>query len=236
MKQIQRANERDGQRELPAIHPLRGYESLIDLLRLCGRNFYERGWSLATSSNYSVVLQNRPVELIITASGCDKGQLGRDDFVHIGADGLPTIDGQPKSSAETMLHVMLAEQDGVGAILHTHSVWGTLLSDYFCDAGGFELFGYEMLKGLSGVTSHLHRQWVQIFENSQNVPRLAQVVKNGLSHKDSSSNRDPLPHGFLIRNHGLYAWGRDIAEARRHVEVFEFLFECVGRKLAWTCT
>ena len=44
----------------------------------------------------------------------------------------------------------------------------------------------------------------------------------------------PAAHGFLIRRHGLYTWGRDLAEARRQVETLEFLFEVMGRKRGMT--
>ena len=116
---------------LPAKHPLAGHENHIDQLRECGQLFHSRGWSVGTSSNYSVVLRSDPVELIVTASGKDKGRLLREDFVHVGPEGKPIEPDQPKSSAETMLHVVLATEPEVGSILHTHSIWGTLLSDYF---------------------------------------------------------------------------------------------------------
>ncbi|MGB1927777.1 MAG: class II aldolase/adducin family protein, partial [Mariniblastus sp.] len=116
---------------MPESSPLANHEVLLDQLIECGQLFHSRGWSVGTSSNYSAVLSNDPVELIVTASGKDKGRLGRLDFVHIGADGNPIEPDQPKSSAETMLHVVLAEQNDIGCILHTHSVWGTLLSDHF---------------------------------------------------------------------------------------------------------
>lgn len=211
---------------LPAEHPCAGYEAEIDQLRECGQFFHQRGWSVGTSSNYSVVLNNDPLDLIVTASGKDKGRLQREDFVRLGSDGRPLVTGQPKSSAETMLHVVLAEAGDVGCILHTHSIWGTLLSDYFFPGSGFEIEGYEMLKGLEGITTHERRLWVPIFENTQDIPSLAEQVKAKLS--DVSS---PLEHGFLIRNHGLYTWAKDVFSARRHIEVFEFLFECVARKL-----
>jgi methylthioribulose-1-phosphate dehydratase len=188
--------------------------------------FHARGWSLGTSSNYSVVLTREPLELLITASGKDKGRLGRGDFVRVGSDGRPVSDGQPKSSAETLLHVVAAEQAGVGAILHTHSVWGTVLSDYFRQAGGFAIEGYEMLKGLEGIPTHEHSEWVPIFENSQDIPVLAGEVRE----RFHASER-PLTHGYLIHQHGLYTWGRDVSEARRHVEIYEFLFECVARRM-----
>ncbi|MCA9268144.1 MAG: methylthioribulose 1-phosphate dehydratase [Planctomycetales bacterium] len=211
-----------------ATSPLVGLEGPIDALRECGAMLWQRGWSVGTSSNYSVVLSHDPLELLVTASGMDKGRLGRGDFVRVGADGRPTVDGQPKSSAETMLHVVLAQQPGVGAVLHTHSVWATLLGDYFGDDGGMEIAGYEMLKGLDGVRTHEHCEWVPIFENTQDIATLAREMQSRLFAEGS-----PAVHGFLIRKHGLYTWGADLEAARRHIEVFEFLFECVARKLQW---
>jgi methylthioribulose-1-phosphate dehydratase len=167
--------------------------------------------------------------LLITASGKDKGRLTREDFVRVGSDGLPVAANQPKSSAETLLHVVAAEQPNVGAVLHTHSVWSTLLSDLYFDEGGFEIEGYEMLKGLNGVATHEYSAWVEIFENTQDIPNLAEQVRERLNN----SGR-PLKHGYLIRRHGLYTWGRDLSEARRHIEIFEFLFECIGRRLMLT--
>lgn len=197
----------------------------IDGLREIGREFHARGWSVGTSSNYSVVISREPMELIVTASGKDKGNLTPGDFVRVDAMGKPTFDGQPKSSAETLLHTALAHQADVGAILHTHSVWGTLLSQLFQTEGGFEISDYEMLKGLDGVKTHEHTEWVEVFDNTQDISALAGQVATQL--------RDPnrrWRHGFLIRQHGLYTWGRDLFEARRHVEIFEFLFECLVRK------
>ena len=197
----------------------------IDSLREVGAMLWQRGWSVGTSSNYSLVINREPLELLLTASGKDKGRLTRGDFVRVGANGKPTVEGQPKSSAETLLHVVAAQQPGVGAVLHTHSVWSTVLSDYFFSEGRIELSGYEMLKGLEGIATHETTVWVEIFDNTQNIPALAAQVRERMN--DAA---DPLQYGYLIRRHGLYTWGRDLNEARRHVEVFEFLFECLGRR------
>jgi methylthioribulose-1-phosphate dehydratase len=198
----------------------------VDGLREIGREFHGRGWSVGTSSNYSVVLSRQPLELLVTASGKDKGQLDREDFVRVDARGEPTRDGQPKSSAETLLHTVLAEElPEVGAILHTHSVWSTLLSQLHYQAGGFAVEDFEMLKGLQGVTTHEHREWVEIFDNTQDIPSLAAQVREQLQ-----TPQRRWQHGFLIRQHGLYTWGRDLFEARRHIEIFEFLFECLVRQ------
>jgi methylthioribulose-1-phosphate dehydratase len=190
-------------------------------LATIGHEFHRRGWALGTSGNYSVVLQSSPVRLLITSSGLDKSALAETDFLQIDADGR-VLRGEGKPSAETFLHLAVARARNVGCVLHTHSVWGTLLSERYGRENGLAVSGYEMLKGLEGVTTHEHREWIPILENSQDIPALAGRVSEILDQvKDA--------HGFLLSGHGLYTWGVDMAQARRHVEIFEFLFEVVGR-------
>ena len=207
---------------------LTGFESQLDALCETGQVLWQRGWSVGTSSNYSIVSSRDPLELIVTASGKDKGRLTRADFVKIAADGVPVADGQPKSSAETLLHVETAQLPDVGAVLHTHSVWSTLLSDLYFSQGGIEIEGYEMLKGLAGISTHECAIWVEIFDNTQDIAALAETLRGRFA------DSEPLRFGFLIRKHGLYTWGKDLTEARRHIEIFEFLFECVARRLVLT--
>ncbi|HEX6465148.1 MAG TPA: class II aldolase/adducin family protein, partial [Vicinamibacterales bacterium] len=105
----------------------------------------------------------------------------------------------------------------------THSVWSTVLSGRHGDSGGLEIAGYEMLKGLDGIATHEHREWLPILENDQEMTRLASQVRTVLA-------AHPACHGFLLRRHGLYTWGRTPAEAVRHVEILEFLLESLGRE------
>ncbi len=209
----------------PSGNPLAGLESPIEQIREIGRHFYSRGWSTGTSSNFSVVTSRDPPRILITASGMDKGNLGKRDFVLVGDDARPLGDNQPRASAETWLHVVAARQPEIGAVLHTHSVWATLLSDLTADEGGFWIEGYEMLKGLAGIATHEHRQWIPVYENTQDIRSLAERI----GPQFRSPDRPPF-HGFLMRRHGLYTWGVDLAAARRHVEILEFLFECVVRQ------
>jgi len=207
-----------------------------DALRAVGREFHGRSWSLGTSSNYSVVLSREPVELLITASGKDKSALGRDDFVRVDASGELVGGGAGrKSSAETLLHCLIAELvpalggPPVGAVLHTHSVWSTILSRADVGRGAVRIEGFEMLKGLDGIGTHDTCEEVPIFANSQDMVELSDRIRTRFSAADWSDPRRPPVHGFLLSSHGLYTWGRDLAEARRHVEIHEFLFEAVAR-------
>ncbi len=205
------------------------YAQQIEHLRAVGKNFWERSWSLGTSSNYSVVVQRDPLTLLVTASGKDKGRLQPGDFVLVDERGQPTCSGQPKSSAETMLHCVAAAQPNVGAVLHTHSVWSTVLSERFVAQGGILLEGFEMLKGLRGVTTHEHQEWLKIFENTQDIPVLAQRVSAAMTDAQR-----PITHGYIIRRHGIYTWGQDLDEAVRQIEIIEFLLECLGRQISMT--
>lgn len=202
----------------------------VDRLRAIGREFHGRGWSLGTSSNYSVVASRDPLELLITVSGKDKSALGRDDFVRVDAAGSPIDGSGKKSSAETLLHCLLAEMiPSVGAVLHTHSVWSTILSGDALSRGSLRIEGYEMLKGLDGIGTHDTFEEVPIFANSQDMHELSRRIRTRFEAADWSNPQRPPFHGFLLSRHGLYTWGRDLAEARRHVEIHEFLFECVAR-------
>jgi methylthioribulose-1-phosphate dehydratase len=208
----------------------------IDALRAIGREFHGRSWSLGTSSNYSVVLAQDPLELLITASGKDKSALGRDDFVRVDAAGR-LLDGGAgrKSSAETLLHCLIADLVPglgglpVGAILHTHSVWSTILSRADLARGSLRIEGFEMLKGLEGIGTHDTCEEVPIFANSQDMVELSSRIRERFAQADWSDPRRPPLHGLLLSGHGLYTWGRDLAEARRHIEIHEFLFEVVAR-------
>jgi len=186
-----------------------------------GRTFYGRGWALGTGGNFSAVVTREPFRLAITSTGIDKGELTPDQIVQIDSDGT-TVENSRQPSEEASLHIAIVRLCGAEAVLHTHSVWGTLLSDVSASQGGVSIEGYEMLKGLQGVRTHKHREWVPIIENSQDMAALASSVRQTFA-------LHPKLHGFLLRRHGLYTWGQSLGEAKRNVEILEFLLEIKGR-------
>lgn len=200
--------------------PMSPMQELTD----AGHEFYRRGWTLGTSGNFSILLARRPLRICVTAGGIDKGTLDETNFLELDDD-AEILQGFGKPSAETLVHLTIYRfMPRARSILHTHSVWGTILSDVLFENGAIEIEGYEMLKGLSGVETHLHKEVVPIVENSQDRVALAHVIENVI--RDAHGL-----HGIYIRRHGLYTWGETVAEARQHVEIFEFLFEVLGRQL-----
>jgi methylthioribulose-1-phosphate dehydratase len=194
---------------------------LASSLAEAARGFYQRGWALGTSGNFSAVAGSEPLRLIITSSGVDKGRLTTGQFVQVDGDGA-VVAGEGRPSDETKLHLAIIRHRQAMAVLHTHSVWSTSLSALLVNESGIEISGFEMLKGLAGVRTHEHREWLPILDNSQNMDELARELEALLRQR-------PNAHGFLLRGHGLYTWGTSVDEARRHVEIFEFLLEVIGR-------
>jgi len=199
------------------------YSAAARRLADLGRRFYARGWMLGTSGNLSAVVARDPLKLAITRSSVPKGALTPADVLEVNADGAATRRGPGRPSAETQLHCVIARDRGAGAVLHTHSVWSTILSERHANDGGLTIAGYEMLKGLAGVTSHEQREFVPILDNDQDMTRLGRRVSAVLDEHHGA-------HALLLRRHGLYTWGETLDDAERHVEIVEFLLEVIGRE------
>src|SRR5690554_3970186 len=180
------------------------------------RELSARGWTPATSSNFSMRLDES--HAAITVSGRDKGRLGEDDIMVVDLSGNPVAtDHRP--SAETLLHTQLyARFPDIGCVLHTHSLNQTVASRLYAGPGQLRLEGYELLTAFNRNTTHEAAVDLPVLPNSQHMHTLAAQL-------DALLDNQPM-WGYLIDGHGLYAWGRDMDEARRHLEAFEFLIAC----------
>ncbi len=180
------------------------------------RELSANGWTPATSSNFSRRLDDR--HAAITVSGRDKGRLTEADIMVVDFDGN-AVDSDEQPSAETQLHTQLYRRlPEIGCVLHTHSRVQTVASRLYAGAGHVHLEGYELLKAFSGNTTHETEVDVPVLPNTQDMPTLAAQV-------DALLDTQCL-WGYLIDGHGLYTWGCDMAEARRHLEALEFLLGC----------
>jgi methylthioribulose-1-phosphate dehydratase len=192
-------------------------EQLVQTARWASR----MGWAPATSTNYSVRLPDdaAPAYCAITSSGVDKSTIEVEHILAVDQHGSPIDADGLTPSAETPLHLLLYRTMGAGAVLHTHSLPAALLSQLARDEERVLLSGWELLKGLSGIDTHDVEISLPVFPNSQDMQALSTRVEQALSKKRSC-------YGFLLAGHGLYAWGKDVPEAKRHLEVFEYLLQC----------
>ena len=235
---------------------------------------HQRGWCDGTGGNFSCVLMGKPLQLLMAPSGVDKGRVQPQELIVVDGEGQVRL-GSGRASAETLLHLAIVKETGAGAVLHTHSQAGTLLSQWcwewaarsplaarttnaaeefqeeredgvqnlqtrmgsrspqaeaedFEVAGGeegvayLELRNLEMLKGIAGISTHRSEVRIPVLANDQDLARLSLRAAPHLGR---------APAGLLIAGHGLYAWGQELSEARRHLEILEFLLEQRWRQL-----
>jgi methylthioribulose-1-phosphate dehydratase len=181
------------------------------------RAYHAKGWSPATSTNYSFRLESNPSVIYISKSGIDKSLFHANDFMEVDFDGnaLPTFEGI-RPSAETLIHCQLYSLfPEMFCIVHSHSVFSVLQS--MKEDQYIQLAGYEVLKGFEGIKTHDTSVRIPIFDNTQDMPAFARILK-------LEKSRLTVP-SFVMRQHGTYAWGRTLFEAKRHLETAEYLFE-----------
>lgn len=190
------------------------FNELAQQLVDAGRTLYDWGMVPATSGNFSARINLN--EIAITISGKHKGRMTAADIMRVDSAGL-SLDGN-KPSAETGLHVQVYQRyPEANAILHAHSINSILMSQTATNE--VVLKGYELLKAFPGITTHESQVSIPVFENDQDIPRLAQQVDNHIKNPDS------VP-AYLIRGHGFYTWGNSIDDALKYTEALEFLFKC----------
>lgn len=185
------------------------------------RNYHFKGWSPATSTNYSF-LDDKGM-IWVSRSGVDKSQFTAHDFITVNNNGIAIGEFEGiKPSAETLIHCVLYELfPDTKVILHSHSVFPVLMSSLFEEDVKFE--GFEVQKGFAGETTHENEVRIPIFDNSQDMLDFSQTLKN---------NKEKIKyHSFIMRKHGTYAWGTSLFEAKRHLETLEYLSEVTYREL-----
>jgi methylthioribulose-1-phosphate dehydratase len=185
-------------------------------------DFSRRGWFPGTSGNLStrVSAQDEPLLLVVSASSRDKASMTAADFLLVDGSLRPVEPGSVRPSSETVVHARIYEATGCGCVLHVHTVWNNLIAEWFSSEGEVALRDLEMLKGLD-IWEEAAEIRVPIVENLFHLPALADALVARITDR-----RVP---GVLIRHHGLYAWGENPFEAKRHVEAFEFMWEYLCR-------
>ncbi|WP_456384272.1 methylthioribulose 1-phosphate dehydratase [Persephonella sp.] len=190
-------------------------QKAVNILNDIKVKLYNRGWFPATSGNLSYKLHDDPLYFAITSSGKDKGTVTHEDVIFVDKDAKPIEKTRLKPSAETKIHSQIYQKTDAGCIIHVHTVNNNFVSQLFFEEGGVPLKDMEMIKALDIWKEDAFIR-VPIIENYFDLDRLAEEAGKAIN---------PDVPGLLIRNHGIYAWGRNEFEAKRHVEAFEFMFE-----------
>lgn len=200
----------------PALTEPDAIQAAISLARWCGA----KGWVPATAGNFSARIDL--ARAACTATGGDKGAVTEQGIIVL--DIAETLDGpgHPRMSAEGPLHLQLYRDDPtIGAVAHAHPVSAVVLSRRHLNAGKIVIEGWEMQKAIRGVTTHEGSIELPIFANDQDTRAL------GLRVSSARASWNGPVFGYLIAGHGIYAWGKDAAEARRHIEAYAHLLDLI---------
>jgi methylthioribulose-1-phosphate dehydratase len=195
----------------------------FDQLKQVKTIFADKGWFPATSGNLSIRLgeavKSDAFNFAITSSGKDKSVHTPEDYLLVNEKGQPTEETALKPSAETLIHCEIYRLTGCGAIFHVHTVFNNIISELFWEQQSIPVQGVELIKAFN-IWEDEAKIEVPILPNYTDIPKIAELVENRLNLK--------VP-GIMLRKHGIYAWGANAFEAKRHLEAFEFLFEYVYR-------
>jgi methylthioribulose-1-phosphate dehydratase len=202
---------------LPSTISASRFNDCADAIADTAKELSTLGWTPATSSNFSMRVDND--HAAITISGRHKGRLGRDDIMLIDLQGH-AVGTDARPSAETALHTQIYRRwADIGAVLHTHSRTQSVASRYYAESGAIKLQGWELQKAITGFNTHDSVLEIPVFPNTQHMPELE-------AHVDAWLDQGKPLHAYLIDGHGIYTWGRTMAETHRHLEALEFLLGC----------
>ncbi len=192
--------------------------------------FAARGWMPGTAGNLSVTLTRDPLRIAVTASGLDKGELTATDIVLVdergdgvtdaaGTDLTRTLGLATRPSAEAGLHARIAAVTGAGAGIHVHALAAVRAGHRW--PAGVELRDLEMLKGI-GHSAHGERVVIPVVQNHQDMRVLGDDFERVYRRPADSTAEVPA---LIVADHGIYAWGADLRQARWHLELTEALLQ-----------
>lgn len=198
-----------------------GYEPMWEELAEVKELFAKRDWFPGTSGNLSLKVNDDPLSFLVTASGKDKSKITAEDFLLVDDNSKPCYPTHLKPSAETLIHAEIYKKMEAGAVFHVHTIHNNLVSDLYLEQKELEIKNIELIKAFN-IWEEGATITVPIIPNYANIPTLTEEISKVLDER--------VP-GVLIHNHGIYVWGKNGFEAKKHLEAFEFLFEYMYKRL-----
>ena len=204
-------------------------QKAVSILNDIKVKLYKKGWFPATSGNLSYKLHDDPLYFAITSSGKDKGTVSHEDVIFVDKDAKPIEKTRLKPSAETKIHSQIYQKTDAGMVIHIHTTNNNFISEVYFQYGYVPIKNLEMIKALDIWRENVLIK-IPIVENWFDLEKLAEECRKSI---------DVNIPGILIRNHGIYTWGKNEFEAKRHIEAFEFMFSYMKdlilfkRELLW---
>ena len=192
---------------------------LVELLGV----FYDKGWVSGTGGGICGPADGGG--LLLAPTGVHKERIKVDEFFTIDPrDGsvLASPDDPTLRPSEcNAIFSMTARERGAQSVVHSHALSAVLLGDLAGDADHVAIRDLEMLKGIRGLTN----RDTHLLPVIRNTPREAELTEQLARVLGDPRFTDAF--AVVVADHGAYIWGDDVWEAKRHTEVYHFLFEAV---------
>jgi methylthioribulose-1-phosphate dehydratase len=197
------------------------YEEMKKLASLI-RVMNTLGHSPATSGNYSLRSKTSLDIALVSESGIDKSNFIEENFIPVYYQSRKMhpdyLKLNRKCSDETDIHLSIYQITNANCVLHGHHLDALLFADLFAGLPYATIEGLELLKGFKGITTHDTKINIPCFDNTQDIAYLAEQIKPAILEQKNN-------YGLLLRGHGIYVWGDSVEEAKRHLEVFQYIFK-----------
>ncbi len=192
-------------------------ELLCEMLRL----FYAKDWVSGTGGG--ICGRQADQTLLVAPTGVHKERVRPQDLFVLDSQGdivqSPKDQGL-KPSECSPIFAAIVRHAGAGSVVHSHALSCVLAADAAV-GDALEIQSLEMLKGIRGLSNQdVHA--VPIISNTSHERDLTGAVEAALADE-----RFARSAAILVRDHGAYIWGDDVWEAKRHTEVYHFLFQAV---------
>ena len=194
-------------------------ELLVDLLR----QFHGRGWVSGTGGG--ICGPSDDGGLLLAPTGVHKERIQPDEFFTVDPSDGHVVRSPERTDLRpsecNAIFCLTNRSRGAWSVVHSHGLSTVLAADLAVDAGADHLAirDLEMLKGIPGVTNtdvHL----VPVIRNTPRERELVDQLETVFADPRFAATR-----AVLVRDHGAYIWGDDVMDAKRHTEVYHFLFE-----------
>jgi len=186
-----------------------------ELLRL----MYRLGWVSGTGGGLSMEYEGK---IYIAPSGVQKERVQSEDLFVYNRE-TQEILSKPRNPvlkpSDCTPLFFNAYAVGAGAVVHSHSLNAMLVTLLFDRE--FKVSQLEMIKGIKGL-GYYDQLVVPIIENTAFERELTSSMAEAMKQY-------PKAIAVLVRRHGIYVWGDDWKQAKRHAECLDYLFEAVLR-------
>ncbi|VVC32689.1 Class II aldolase/adducin N-terminal,Methylthioribulose-1-phosphate dehydratase,PWWP [Cinara cedri] len=189
---------------------------------LC-RLFYLNGWVTGTGGGISIKYENH---IYIAPSGVQKERIQPEDLfvqdIH-GVDvELPPPEKNFSKSQCTPIFMCSYTLRDAGAVIHIHSLEVVKLC-LLSPGKDIRINDLEIIKGI------YNEEKGKYYDNDEEV--VIPIIENSKYERDLvgtfklALRKYPMTSAVIVRNHGMYVWGKDWQSAKTQCECYDYAFK-----------